>query len=622
MSKTNSNPHLPRRAQECKRIVSSPCHVSAIAIPNAEAVKRRRHIEDEDLSPPDAKRTGHNHAADSKPRINHSKVKFVEAWLSTSCEATDDENSLAALNLVGADDMPLPSPSDSGASIALTSSSKKSDKSSASVKDTDYRKSLAYRNIYIECEDPPIGLMRRAKEIITASRSSPEVDEVAAREVKKISRQLRTKNEEDIIQRLAPSVIPGMDGILDPRLESSADQQWANFVPVPLKPSVSTNPPPLPLPKPKPDKAFGYSEKAFTENQLDTIRLLTDRFGQSYATPDKGLLFPFLDDEFKSQGKGGSHVIATNQAAGAGAVAMIGLVELRRRGLGLNTIDYDEPQFFSLSVDHSTVHVHVHWLNVGAEDGQFSFHMEELSLHYLRDLDGLRTVHRTVKNILDWGRKERLQAIRKLLDAYREKFQTERAAAERAAAVASGSTPIETERPKKIQKGRKRKSSNITVTALNILDKPTTKRAPPPPKPLQCARASYDFVPGPEDEQSALGFIEGDTLEFVNAKAVDENGWLRGRVRGGNGRWGLVPAEYLELENVEETDWPEEARVEPRNGQKQSNFIPELEDEQSALGFDEGGTIEFLDPKEVDENGWLRGRIKQGWKWALGTRPS
>jgi hypothetical protein len=620
VSKTNSNLHLPRRAQECKRIVSCPCHVSAIAITNAEAVKRRRHIEDEDLSPPDAKRTGHNHAADSKPRINHSKVKFVEAWLSTSCEATDDENPLPALDLVAADDMPLPSPDDSGASAAFTLSSNQSDKSSASVKDADYRESLGYRNIYINRKKPPTGLMRRAKEIVSGSRSSPEVDEAAAEEVKEISRELETKNEEDIIQQLAPSVIPGMNGVPDRILASSADQQWTNFVPVPLKPSVTTSPPPLPLPRPKPDKAFGYSDKAFTENQLDTVRFLTDPLGRSYATPDRGLLFPFLDDEFKSQGKGGSHVIATNQAAGAGAVAMIGLVELRRRGLGLNTIDYDEPQFFSLSVDHSTVHVYVHWLSVGAEDGQFSFHMEELSLYYLRDLDGLRTVHRTVKNILDWGRKERLQAIRKLLDAYREKFQTERAAAERAAAVASGSTPIETERPKQKQKGRKRKSSNITVTAPNILDKPIAKRAPP--LILQSARALSDFIPEPEDEQSALGFIEGDTIEFVNAKAVDENGWLRGRVRGGNGRWGLVPAEYLELESVGEIDWTEEARVEPRNGQKQSNPIPEPEDEQSALGFNEGGTIEFLDPKAVDGNGWLRGRMKRGWEWAVRTRAS
>jgi hypothetical protein len=108
--------------------------------------------------------------------MNHSKGKFVEAWLSTSCEATDDENPPAALDLVAADDMPL------GASAAFTFSSNQSDKSSASVRDADYRESLGYRNIYINREDPPVGLIKRANEIITGSRSSPEVDEATARE--------------------------------------------------------------------------------------------------------------------------------------------------------------------------------------------------------------------------------------------------------------------------------------------------------------------------------------------------------------------------------------------------------------------------------------------------------
>ena len=329
--------------------------------------------------------------------------------------------------MVVAEDMPLPTPDGSGASDVLTSSNK-SNKSSASVHDTDYRKSLGYRNIYINRKDPPIELMRKAKEIITGLRSSPEADEAAAKEVKKTSRELETKNEEDIIQQLAPSVIPGMDGVLDPRLASSANQQWTDFVPVPLDPSVITSP--LPLPKPKPDKTFGYAEKAFSRNQLATIDLLTDQLGRNYAIPDKGLLFPFLDDEFKSQGKGGSHVIATNQAAGAGAVAMHGFVELARHGSGLDTLDYDEPQFFSLSMDHSIVQVYVHWLSVDAEDGQFNFHMEWLSLHSLRDLDGLRAVHRTMKNILDWALRERLPAICKLLDTYRARLRKEKAEAE------------------------------------------------------------------------------------------------------------------------------------------------------------------------------------------------
>src|SRR2546421_5565897 len=56
--------------------------------------------------------------------------------------------------------------------------------------------------------------------------------------------------------------------------------------------------------------------------------------------------------EFKSQAKGGTHYVAANQAAVAGAVVSNGVVELTQRSLGLDTIDYNEPQFFSLTVHH------------------------------------------------------------------------------------------------------------------------------------------------------------------------------------------------------------------------------------------------------------------------------
>ena len=137
-------------------------------------------------------------------------------------------------------------------------------------------------------------------------------------------------------------MISAMTEVPDQRLTLSAGHQWTNFVPLPLDPSIVTNP--LPLSKPKPDKAFGYSEEAFTRNQLATIDLLTN------ATPDKEVHFPFIDVEFKSQAKGGTHYVGTNQAANAGAVVGHGLVELARRASGLESLDYNEPQFFSLSM--------------------------------------------------------------------------------------------------------------------------------------------------------------------------------------------------------------------------------------------------------------------------------
>ena len=65
--------------------------------------------------------------------------------------------------------------------------------------------------------------------------------------------------------------------------------------------------------------------------------------------------------------------------------------------------------------DHELAKIYVHWLSVGTEDGQYSFHVEGLSKHILDDADSLRAVQRTVKNILDWARNERLPKICKLL---------------------------------------------------------------------------------------------------------------------------------------------------------------------------------------------------------------
>jgi len=149
----------------------------------------------------------------------------------------------------------LPSPDNSFEGTISTS--RKSEKSAASVTDTDYRQSLRYRNIYVNREDPPPELMRRAERIISRSRTSPEMDDEVAHQLIRTSRRVEEEGEEVIVQQLAPDIIPAMKMLPDKRLASNADQLWCNSVPIPLKPSILTNP--LPLSKPKLDLAFGYS---------------------------------------------------------------------------------------------------------------------------------------------------------------------------------------------------------------------------------------------------------------------------------------------------------------------------------------------------------------------------
>ena len=231
-------------------------------------------------------------------RARPDEKDLLETWLDESCHRALKENKAQIQKL--SDNMPrnsaavLPSPR-----VSTTSSSKKSERSTASVHDPDYHQSLAYRNIYIDREDPPVEIMRRAQRIISRPRRSPEIDDATVKKLSNKSCRLQNESEDIIVKQFARHIIPAMDEIPDQRLGMNSDQVWASSISIPLDPSNLTNP--LPLSRPKPDLAFGYSDAAFTRNQLGTIDLLVDnQFGRSFAIPDQKLRFPSLDIEFKS----------------------------------------------------------------------------------------------------------------------------------------------------------------------------------------------------------------------------------------------------------------------------------------------------------------------------------
>ena len=99
---------------------------------------------------------------------------------------------------------------------------------------------------------------------------------------------------------------------------------------------------------------------------------------------------------------------------------MEGTLQLARTISSEENLDFDEPHFFSLSIDHAMAYVNVHWLSKDANSGAFCFHMKPLFRYFL-DVDGLRAVDRAVKNILDYGVKNRLEKIRGELDTYAQK---------------------------------------------------------------------------------------------------------------------------------------------------------------------------------------------------------
>ncbi|KAK4695533.1 hypothetical protein P7C71_g2235, partial [Lecanoromycetidae sp. Uapishka_2] len=78
-------------------------------------------------------------------------------------------------------------------------------------------------------------------------------------------------------------------------------------------------------------------------------------------------------------------------------------------------------------------------------------------------------------------------------------------------------------------------------------EKPIRRKAPPPPRKFISAKAIYDFEPE-EDNDEELAIKEGDDIEIIEkTTALEEEGWCRARVKGSK-KLGLVPLEYLEIE--------------------------------------------------------------------------
>lgn len=101
---------------------------------------------------------------------------------------------------------------------------------------------------------------------------------------------------------------------------------------------------------------------------------------------------------------------------------MNGALELALRLSAEGNIDFDEPMFFSITIDHLTAYINVHWLSKEAESGAYCFHMRRI-LRYFLDVDGLKAVDRAIKNILHYGAKERLTKICGQLDMYAQKVK-------------------------------------------------------------------------------------------------------------------------------------------------------------------------------------------------------
>ncbi|OBT55095.1 hypothetical protein VE04_03574 [Pseudogymnoascus sp. 24MN13] len=222
----------------------------------------------------------------------------------------------------------------------------------ADENDLDYRDSLSYRNIHIEYGELPIERIQRATEMIERPRETPKMDNAAFQDLIRTIRRIQTQNEY-AIKELASTVVLATERILDERLVRCYSQLWHRATAIPLLPELADVASLLSLPRPKPDFVFGFSRPAFTTRQIAMMMHLVDESRHSYVMPNQDARFPFLAIEFKSQANKGTHYVATNQVAGAGAIALNGQLELMRRAYGVTAVDASALCFFSITIDQA-----------------------------------------------------------------------------------------------------------------------------------------------------------------------------------------------------------------------------------------------------------------------------
>ncbi|MCJ1424262.1 hypothetical protein MMC29_002149 [Sticta canariensis] len=293
-------------------------------------------------------------------------------------------------------------------------------KSTASVHDIDYREKLAKHNIYVPGEDPPPGFKEKVESMVFRLRETPELDDAAISPLRETMKDLQNKGEEEVKSKLGAKIIPGYDTPSDKRLEVVHGQLWNKAVPIPHDSTLLV--PPLPLPKPKPDTTFAFSKTAFDRYQLGTMSsLVTEPNGPSFASPNQDLRFPYLVIEYKSQAKGGSIRVATNQAVGAGAVALNGLRETISCGLGLDPSDIDTIMVFSVTMDQNSACINVEWIGKPPDTNEYTYHLEELKMLSLRYDDSVQVLQRALKNIHGWAAEDLLKLLVNALNEYRNK---------------------------------------------------------------------------------------------------------------------------------------------------------------------------------------------------------
>ncbi|KAF2971175.1 hypothetical protein GQX73_g2381 [Xylaria multiplex] len=164
---------------------------------------------------------------------------------------------------------------------------------------------------------------------------------------------------------------------------------------------------------PTPDILYGYRHHAFSKEQQ--AQLLTVN---NHRANHQGLIYPFFFIVFKADGPSGARSLwtATNECL-AGSAGCINMIECLNKEVSKRKGDRNGPHTesaaFSISMSGTEARLHVSW----KQDKEY--HMVDLDSYLLQKPRDYIEFGKCVRNIIDWGKGQRLDNIRAAIEALR-----------------------------------------------------------------------------------------------------------------------------------------------------------------------------------------------------------
>ncbi|KJR89984.1 uncharacterized protein SPSK_06277 [Sporothrix schenckii 1099-18] len=190
------------------------------------------------------------------------------------------------------------------------------------------------------------------------------------------------------------------------------------------------------FPVPTPDLLYGYNcEDAFpdTAHQRQLRTMYDEVIAYNDYSVSNPFVFPFFVIEFK--GVAGNIRVASNQCL-RGAATCVSIAETLNRRLlthaqehsvstggtdgtdGVTPAASIDSTAFSVAMDGQDARLYVSW-----KQDERNYYMTNVDCYALRRPDEYKRFRRMVRNIVDWGRSDRLKAIHRGLDQLLEEAQ-------------------------------------------------------------------------------------------------------------------------------------------------------------------------------------------------------